>query len=147
MANEEIDIELLTLSILETIMKKTIIRSAIAFALATGVSAMAFANSDIAPSSTQVASTAKVTAEQFKKFEGNYQLKPGFIVAIFQENGKFLAQATGQQSFEIFADTANSFHATIADIKIDFSVGNDGMATHFTFSQNGNAMPPAMRVK
>jgi uncharacterized protein YneR len=128
-------------------MKNLIIRSAIAFTFATGVSAIAFASSDTAPSSTQVASAVKVSAEQFKKFEGNYQVKPGFVIAIFQENGKFLSQATGQQSFEIFADTANSFHATIADIKIDFSVGNDGMATHFTASQNGNAMPPAMRVK
>jgi hypothetical protein len=128
-------------------MKKLITRSAIAFVLSAGFSAMAFANADTAPSVAQTAQAVKVTAEQFKKFEGDYQLKPGFVISFFQENGKFLTRATGQKSFEIFADSANSFHATIADIKIDFSVGDDGTATHFTFSQNGNAMPPAMRVK
>ncbi len=86
-----------------------------------------------------------VSAEQFKKYEGEYQLAPGFIISVFQKDGKFYSQGTGQPEFEIFAEAEHSFYATVADIKIRFTLGADGKTTHFHLTQNGMSMPPAPR--
>jgi hypothetical protein len=86
-----------------------------------------------------------LSAEQFKNYEGEYQLAPGFIISVFQRDGKFYSQGTGQPEFEIFAEAEHSFYATVADIKIRFTTGADGKATHFNLTQNGRTMPPAPR--
>jgi uncharacterized protein len=125
-------------------MKKLIFICGYAIAVSASLSNPVLAN----PAAAQVSEVkaATVTAEQFKKFEGQYQLAPGFVISILQKDGKFQAQATGQDSFEIFADSATSFYAKVADIKISFVLGADGVVSSFIFSQNGRAMPPAPRI-
>lgn len=125
-------------------MQKLVFICVSAIALSACLTHQALAN----PTASQVAETKAiyVTAEQFKKFEGQYQVAPGFVISVFQKDGKFLTQATGQESFEIFADSANSFYAKIADIKISFALGTDGVATSFNLTQNGRSMPPAPRI-
>lgn len=122
-------------------MQKSFIRCALALALCAGALSIAHA----APAATTPAAT--IGAEQFKKVAGDYQLAPGMLVIIFQKDGKLMAQATGQNSFELFADSATSFHATVADIKIAFTIGSDGIATDFVLTQNGRSMPAATRIK
>jgi uncharacterized protein YneR len=127
-------------------MKTLFTRCAIAITLSMGINAIAFA-SPVPAIAQQASPTSMVTAEQFKKFEGEYQIQPGVVVTIFQKDGQFLTQAPGQQSFEIFAESADTFYAKVADIKIKFVTGSDGMVSHFTLVQNGRTMPPATRVK
>jgi pimeloyl-ACP methyl ester carboxylesterase len=126
-------------------MQKFAIICASALALSTGNPSFA-AQQTTAMNSTTESQQIHVTAEQFKKFEGMYQLAPNVVVTFFQKEGKFLTQAPGQNSFEIFADSANTFYAKVADIKIAFTIGADGFASHFTFTQNGKSMPTAPRI-
>lgn len=125
-------------------MKNKLIRCAIALTLALGAHVHAQNMPAAAAAATQ---GAFVSAEDFKKFEGNYQLTPTMLITIFQKDGKFLAQGSGQGSFEIYADSATSFYAKVADIKINFVLGSDGVASQFTATQNGRPQPTAMRVK
>nr|WP_315487197.1 alpha/beta fold hydrolase [uncultured Undibacterium sp.] len=123
--------------------------STIIFTLITSLSHQASAapqaQQTVPASQTTENKAITVTSEQFKKFEGQYQA-PGFVITIFQKDGKFLTQTPGQQSFELFADSATSFYAKVADIKISFVLGADGMASSFNISQNGKSMPPAQRI-
>lgn len=88
-----------------------------------------------------------LTATQFKPFEGEYALAPNFSIAFFQQDGKFMSQGTGQPAFEIFADSPETFFATVAPIKISFTKDAAGRVTHMNLTQGGRTLPPAPRTK
>jgi len=49
----------------------------------------------------------KVDPKIYDSYVGEYQLAPTFTVTITSENGKLMAQATGQSKFELFPDVRN----------------------------------------
>ena len=102
-----------------------------------------------APQATAKASESaevKLSAEQLKAYEGQYQLVPGFVITISEKDAKLMAQATGQPSFEIFALGEHRFFAKVADIKLQFKLNCEGKAEGMTLFQIGQQMP-APRVK
>jgi D-alanyl-D-alanine-carboxypeptidase/D-alanyl-D-alanine-endopeptidase len=82
----------------------------------------------------------------FANLVGKYALKPDFILTITSENDKLFAQATGQRSFELFAESEREFFAKVADISIVFDVDAQGRATSLTLLQ-GAARVPAKRIE
>lgn len=82
-----------------------------------------------------------LSSRQLDAYVGEYQLAPHFILHVFRDKDQLLAQATGQGAFPIFPSAADSFFAKIADIRIDFKRGNDGMANSLVLHQNGRDTP------
>jgi hypothetical protein len=74
---------------------------------------------------------------------GDYELTPKFHIRITREDGpggpKLMAQATGQQKFELFAESETKFFYKVVDARITFD--KDKLTLH----QNGQDMP-ARRV-
>jgi D-alanyl-D-alanine-carboxypeptidase/D-alanyl-D-alanine-endopeptidase len=81
----------------------------------------------------------------FDKYTGRYQLRPDFVLSITTENNHLMAQATGQRSFELFAEGEREFFAKVADIQIVFEVDDQGRATSLTLIQ-GAARLNAKRI-
>jgi hypothetical protein len=126
-------------------MKKLIITAIAIVSFNAGLHCTANAYSSTAFDPATQQKSFSLSAEQFKNYEGEYQIAPSFVISVFQKDGKFYSQGTGQPEFEIFADAEHTFYATVADIKIRFTTGSDGKATHFILTQNGRSMPPAPR--
>jgi CubicO group peptidase (beta-lactamase class C family) len=70
-------------------------------------------------------------------YAGNYELGPKFILTISVEGGKIYAQATGQDKFEIVAESQQKFFATIALIEIAFIKDEQGKVSKLILYQNG----------
>jgi CubicO group peptidase (beta-lactamase class C family) len=77
---------------------------------------------------------------------GEFSLSPSFTITIAIENGKLMAQATGQDKYEIFPESENRFFYKVVDAQISFERGNDGKAALLTLHQNGQDIP-GRRVK
>jgi len=76
-------------------------------------------------------------AELLKTYVGRYELMPGFILAITFEDGKLMTQATGQDKFEVFAESADNFFLKVVDARIQFVKGEDGKTTSLILKQSG----------
>lgn len=80
-------------------------------------------------------------AKLLEGLTGEYSLSPTFSITITHEDGKLIAQATGQEKGEIFAETENRFFFKVVDAQITFERGDDGRATRLTLHQNGQNLP------
>lgn len=60
-----------------------------------------------------------------KKYLGDYELAPAFILSIIMKDGKLFGQATRQDAIEIFAETETKFFAKAVDAQIEFIMEND----------------------
>jgi len=69
--------------------------------------------------------------------EGTYQLQEGFEIRVFEENGKLLAQATGQPSFELLAESRQDFFTQGLGIEISFVFDDRGETKSLTLFQGG----------
>lgn len=80
---------------------------------------------------------AIVSTAQFTAFEGLYEMAPEFKIKVWQDGGHYMAQATGQPSFEIFATAHDTFVAKVAPVKFVFKKDASGKVTHFVMHQGG----------
>lgn len=87
-----------------------------------------------------------VDAEILKGYVGKFQLQPGFVITVTQDDTQLFAQATGQPQFEIFAESETKFFLKVVDAQITFQVGDDGVAESITLHQGGRNMP-AKRIE
>jgi CubicO group peptidase (beta-lactamase class C family) len=78
-------------------------------------------------------------AAALQALAGSYALNPQFKLAVRVENGKLLAQATGQGAFELFATSEREFFARVAEIVIRFD-GDSGVPAALTLRQGGQAL-------
>ena len=70
-------------------------------------------------------------------YVGEYELAPNFIITISLEGDKLMAQATGQEKHEIFAESSTRFFLKVVDAQLEFFKGADNKVTHLTLYQNG----------
>ncbi|HKL40752.1 MAG TPA: serine hydrolase [Cryomorphaceae bacterium] len=68
---------------------------------------------------------------------GTYQLQEGFELRVFVEGEKLFAQATGQPSFELFAENRRDFFTRGLGIEISFVFDEDGETKGLTLFQGG----------
>ncbi len=78
---------------------------------------------------------------QLEAFVGSYQLAPEFVLEVTAEGIQLFVQATGQDRFEVFAESETEFFYQIVDAQISFEVGRDGRATGLVLHQNGQDLP------
>ncbi|MBL7825164.1 MAG: DUF3471 domain-containing protein, partial [Saprospiraceae bacterium] len=87
-----------------------------------------------------------VTAEQLKPFIGEYELMPGFYLAITSENNQLYAQATGQQRFELYASTPTRFFLKVVEADVEFFPDAAGIVNRLVLYQGGQELE-GKRVK
>lgn len=75
--------------------------------------------------------------KELEQFVGAYQIQRGFDLNIFLDRNSIYAQASGQDAFEIFADSDSSFFAKATDIEIIFQKNQSGRAQALTLYQGG----------
>lgn len=74
------------------------------------------------------------------KFEGRYELSPGFFIEISVFEDQIFAQATGQSKYEIYPITEIDFMLKVVDAKIKFLVGENGVVRGLTLFQNNQSI-------
>jgi hypothetical protein len=84
----------------------------------------------------------KPDSASLDKYVGTYEIAPGFHLAITREGDKLYGQATGQDKFELTADSPTEFHLTVVPARITFAPDGSSLTLH----QGGRDMP-GRRVK
>ncbi len=79
--------------------------------------------------------------DTLKKYEGTYELQPGFDIVITSEGNQLFAQATGQPQFELFAESETKFFLKVVAAQVVFSTDDMGVAESLTLYQGGQEMP------
>ncbi len=85
--------------------------------------------------------TASISPEILSTYAGNYELAPNFIITITVEDGKLMAQATGQQKFQIFPQSETKFFYKVVDAQIEFVKEADGSVRSLILYQGGQKIP------
>jgi len=87
--------------------------------------------------------TEEVTVDNsiLKKYEGEYQLFPNFIITIRADGTKLFAQATGQPEFEIYPKSETKFYYTVVPAQIEFVSDENGEVNKMILFQNNKEMP------
>ena len=84
--------------------------------------------------------------DQLEKFTGEYQLMPGFNIAVTREGTRLFCQATGQERFEVFAESPTRFFLKVVDAAVEFYPDATGAVPKMVLFQGGQEMP-GLRVK
>jgi D-alanyl-D-alanine carboxypeptidase len=79
-------------------------------------------------------------SESYLPLPGTYRLAPGFEIRVTREGDQLHAQATGQERFSIYPESATRFFFTVVDAVLEFHLEN-GRATGLTLHQGGRSLP------
>lgn len=72
---------------------------------------------------------------------GEFELAPGFSIAITREGDALFAQATGQPRFALFAETKDRLFLKVVDAVIEFQRDAAGTVTGIVLHQGGQQSP------
>jgi CubicO group peptidase (beta-lactamase class C family) len=74
------------------------------------------------------------------EYVGAYELAPSFVITVTTEDGKLLAQATGQPRFQVFPEAEDTFFLKVVAAKIVFGRDDNGKIIDLTLHQGGQEM-------
>jgi uncharacterized protein YneR len=83
----------------------------------------------------------KLDPALYDAYVGEYELAPGFSIAITREGDQIFAKATGQPKIEIFPESETLFFLKVVDAQLEFVRGADGKAASVILHQGGRDMP------
>jgi serine-type D-Ala-D-Ala carboxypeptidase/endopeptidase len=95
----------------------------------------------MSPPPIAVRKAIKVAPETLKNYEGIYALSLLFAITMTVEDGKLMAQATGQEKAQLFPESETKFFYKIVDAQIEFVKGTDGKVAKLILHQNGRDLP------
>lgn len=81
-----------------------------------------------------------VAADLLKTYEGVFEIQPGFNLTISANKNQLYVQATGQQQFELFAESTTSFFLKVVKASVEFHENDQGKVNTLTLNQGGRAM-------
>ena len=81
-----------------------------------------------------------------KAYVGEYEIAPGFVLAVTLEGSRLMTQATGQGKVEIFPSSPTEFFLKVVDAQITFVKDASGAVTQLVLHQGGRDMP-AKKIK
>lgn len=84
---------------------------------------------------------ADVPVATLERYAGNYELRPGFVLAVKRDGSGLTAQATGQGLTTLVAETATRFRVQQVAATIEFQADAAGEVTGLVLNQNGRALP------
>lgn len=87
-----------------------------------------------------------ISAQVLEKYAGTYELAPNFNLVMTVEDGKLMTQATGQQKFQLYAESETKFFLKITDAQVEFIRDEAGNVTGLKLYQGGR-ITPGKRVK
>ncbi len=64
--------------------------------------------------------TVTVSEATLDRYTGEFELQPGFTITFTREGNRLFTQATGQQKFEIFAESETKFFLKVVDAQVEF---------------------------
>lgn len=82
-----------------------------------------------------------VAPDQLAQYEGVYELAPTFAITMRVKDGKLMTQATGQQEFELFAESKDRFFLKVVDAQVEFTRDASGKVTGAILHQGGRSTP------
>ena len=88
----------------------------------------------------------KIDPKIYESYAGVYELAPDFIITLTSEDGKLMAQATGQPKFELFPTSETEFFLKVVEAQVTFVRDEAGKVTQLILNQNGRKMP-AKRIR
>jgi CubicO group peptidase (beta-lactamase class C family) len=80
----------------------------------------------------------KVDPKVLENYVGRYELTPTITLTITNEGGQLMAQLSGQQKLELFAETQTKFFLKVVEAAVTFVKDDKGEVTHAIMHQNGN---------
>jgi CubicO group peptidase (beta-lactamase class C family) len=83
----------------------------------------------------------KVNPAIYDAYVGEYELAPGFILAVVREGDRLMTQATGQGKVEIFPYSETEFFLKVTDAQITFVKGTSGIVDSIVLHQGGRDLP------
>ena len=86
-----------------------------------------------------------VSEDILNTYVGKYELQPGFIITVSNEEGKLMTQATGQPNFQVYASSETRFFLKVVEAEIEFIKNEDGIVDSLMLFQGGREMK-AMKV-
>ncbi len=78
-----------------------------------------------------------VSPDVLRAYEGVYELAPTFAITVSVVDGKLMAQATGQQAFELHAESESRFFLTVVDAQVTFTRDASGSVDGLVLHQGG----------
>lgn len=78
----------------------------------------------------------KVDEKILETYVGEYEITPEFTFSVTKEQDRLFVKATGQEKFEIFAETENKFFMNINDAQFEFVI-ESGKVTKAIVNQGG----------
>jgi CubicO group peptidase (beta-lactamase class C family) len=88
----------------------------------------------------------RLDPEIFAAYIGEYELEPGFVIAISREEDTLWLQGTGQKRVELFAESEAAFFTKVGGVGITFVKDGSGAVTHLVLRQSGGERE-ARRIK
>lgn len=82
----------------------------------------------------------EVPLEMLKEYTGIYELQPGFSINISLQGEKLMAQATGQQEFQIFPSSESRFFWKVVEAEIEFLRDEKGVVNSIILYQHGQEL-------
>lgn len=89
---------------------------------------------------------ASIDSKIYDNYVGQYQVEPGLILTITNENGKLISQATGEPKLELFAESETDFFQKVANAQIKFVKDSQGKVTGLVLREGGREKP-AQKIK
>jgi CubicO group peptidase (beta-lactamase class C family) len=96
--------------------------------------------------STVTSKEIKVDEKILNSYVGEYELSPTFTIVVSVKAGALKAQATGQQEFDLFAESETRFFLKVVEVQMDFVKNAQGKVTHLVLHQGGQEVK-ANKVK
>lgn len=81
-----------------------------------------------------------------QSYVGVYVMTPTFILTVTRSGNRLFVRATGQQKYELFAESDRKFFLNVGDARIIFVPDKRGRATKLVLQQNGKDLT-AFRIK
>lgn len=81
-----------------------------------------------------------LSAVERQAYAGDYPLAPGFVLKVFQRDGKLFVQGSGQQPLEVTAVARDVFLADAVSAEIRFERDAAGKVIALSLLQGGQAL-------
>jgi len=92
-----------------------------------------------------VRSAITLPAGALDDYVGEYQLAPGFVIAIRKTGDTLVAQATGQGAVPVYASARDEFFYRVVDAQISFVRDSTGKVSSLVLHQGGRDLPAPRR--
>jgi hypothetical protein len=87
----------------------------------------------------------QVAPEVLQSYAGTYDLSPLISFTVTAEDSKLFARLTGQDKFQLFAESDTKFYYKIVDAQITFVKGEMGQVKELILHQGGRDLTAIRR--